>query len=445
MGKNVYIVHCIDTEGPLTETINATFERLRVTFGIKLKPTYETISKLRNKLINLNGLEDQVAKVVSKNLLTYNNEWHQIDKMLDELMSTKFRNNLLDSFGKGWIYNWHCMDHVGFDTNPRNRTMGFHKIFDHYVAKLEENSSNHDGMHFHHHPVSFNKEAHIPATHFFSHTPIIFEIIARRIIERKWFPSVNRPGFHTTRPDSHWFLEQFIPFDIANQQTDEDYSSFKDLSDGRFGDWRNAPNNWEPYHPSHDDYQKKGSCRRWIARSLNLGTRFRLLKETDIDQAFKEASLGKPVLLSFNHHDWRDIRHDVINVKKMIENVSINYPDTNFVFCEARDGMRKALNLEIKKPVVFDIDIQENKLQVSSKLPTFGPQPFLAIKTKDGNFFHDNFDFQEPFHKWSYVFDDITFSLTSIEEIGIGTCDSIGNVTVANIVPSIKEFTQIHF
>ena len=129
----------------------------------------------------------------------------------------------------------------------------------------------------------------------------------------------------------------------------------------------------------------------------------------------------------------------------MEKNVSINYPDTNFIFCEARDGMRKALNLEIKKPVVFDIDIQENKLQVSSKLPTFGPQPFLAIKTKDGNFFHDNFDFQEPFHKWSYVFDDITFSLASIEEIGIGTCDSTGNVTVANIVPSIKEFTQIHF
>ena len=152
------------------------------TFGIKLKPTYETISKLRNKLINLNGLEDQVAKVVSKNLLTYNNDWHQVDKMLDELMSTKFETTLVHLVKVGFIIG--CMDHVGFDTNPRNRTMGFHKIFDHYVAKLE-NSSNHDGMHFHHHPVSFNK-AHISATHFF-HTLNHFWNSARRIIEESGF------------------------------------------------------------------------------------------------------------------------------------------------------------------------------------------------------------------------------------------------------------------
>ena len=31
------------------------------------------------------------------------------------------------------------------------------------------------------------------------------QILSRRIIDRSWFPSTNRPGFQVTRPDSHWF------------------------------------------------------------------------------------------------------------------------------------------------------------------------------------------------------------------------------------------------
>ncbi len=240
MDKIVYIAHCIDTEGPLKEDINATFERLDEIFGIKLKPSYETLKQLKNKEINLDGIEEEVATVVSDKLLEYNDTWTPLDEMLEDLLSKKFRNRLLDSYGNSWIYNWHCMDHVGFSENPRHRDMGFHNIFDHYVDMLDRTNSKKDGLHFHHHPVPFTKEAHHPATHFFSHTPIIYEIISRKIIERQWFPSVNRPGFHSTRPDSHWFLEQFIPFDIANQKTEEDYSNFKDLANGRFGDWRRS-------------------------------------------------------------------------------------------------------------------------------------------------------------------------------------------------------------
>ncbi len=102
---------------------------------------------------------------------------------------------------------------------------------------------------------------------------------SRKILDLKWFPSVFRPGFHSIRPDSHWFLEQFIPFDISNQRTRVKENSQKDLSSGRFGDWRRAPLTWECYHPDHDDYQKKGKCRRWTARCLNIGTRTRLLTE----------------------------------------------------------------------------------------------------------------------------------------------------------------------
>ena len=46
--------------------------------------------------------------------------------------------------------------------------------------------------------------------------------------------------------------------------------------------------------------------------------------------------------------------------------------------------------------------------------------------------------------KFSYVFDNITFPFSSIESIGIGTCDSVGNVTVANINPETEDISQVN-
>ena len=42
-----------------------------------------------------------------------------------------------------------------------------------------------------------------------------------RIIDNKWFPVANRAGFHIERPDSHYFLEQYIPFDLSNTNKNE--------------------------------------------------------------------------------------------------------------------------------------------------------------------------------------------------------------------------------
>jgi len=441
--STVHIVHCVDTEGPLYESLTATFERLNIIFGIDLKARRKTLVQLQKKEIDLEGLEDQVAKVVDPVLLNYNTTWRQIDEMLEELLSKEFRNFMPDSSGNGWVYNWHCMDHVGFLKNPRRRDLGYHKIVDHYITALERTDSKEDGLHFHHHPVPMTRAADQPATHFFSHTPIVFEIFARRIIERQLFACVHRPGFHTTRPDSHWFLEQYIPFEVANQATDEDYSSFKDMAAGRFGDWRRAPKNWQPYHPSHDDYQVPGQCRRLIARSLNLGTRARLLSENDVKQAFQEAMDGKQVFLSFNHHDFRDMRPDIIYVRDLIFKVSKQFPDVPYKYSEAREAFRATLGLLPKKQLKFDINWDNDRMHVVANTKIFGPQPFLAIKTKSNQFFHDNFDFQIPFREWTYNFDTITYPLSELETIGFAANDPTGNTTVVNIDGATKIVTQV--
>ena len=51
MKNNLYVVICIDTEGPLTESLNATFKRINSKFNLSLKPSISTLKKLQKGLI----------------------------------------------------------------------------------------------------------------------------------------------------------------------------------------------------------------------------------------------------------------------------------------------------------------------------------------------------------------------------------------------------------
>ena len=273
------------------------------------------------------------------------------------------------------------------------------------------------------------------------------QVISRRVIDREWFPTANRPGFHVIRPDSHWFLEQFVPFDYSSQPwSPMGRDAQSPSSAGRWGDWRRAPATWEPYHPAHDDHQVRGACRRWIARCLNVGTRFRLLTERDVRQAFAEAREGKPVVLAFTNHDHRDIRPDVDAVRAMLSSVSTEFPDVPFRFAEAVDAMRSALQLPFAPACDLDVRLGSvdgggHVLEVRTETPTFGPQPWLAIKTRTGGYHHDNFDTEIPHHEWRYVFDGDTFPLEALEAVGVAANNSYGTATVRVLYPETERVT----
>ena len=434
----VYAVHCIDTEGPLSESLEATFERIQDLFGLQLKPSRRTLRQLQEEQIDLNGIESDVARVISPKLLDYNDSWEKIDNMLDGLLSADYRSRFVDSFGKPYLYNWYCLDHVDFEINPRGRDLGHHKIFDHYQRKLKATQSSNDGLYIHFHPVPFGKQAHYCSTNFLSHTNFVFRVLARRIIDRRSFPASHRPGCNTLRPDSHWFLEQYIPFDYSNYAFENPEGLQQaDFLDGRFADWRRTQHSWEVYHPSHDDYQQRGNCRRWIARCLPIGTRV-FVTQDEVNRAFREASQGLPVVLAYSDHDWRNIRGDVEEMSGMLARAQTMYPDVRFEYCNAVEAMRKALALPEKPPTQFEIEFRRSgksgeRLHINTDSPIFGPQPFLAVKTKDGRYYHDNLDFEEPFRSWTYVFDHMTLPFETVEAVGIAANDAVGNTTVCVI------------
>ena len=237
--KKVYIVHLIDTEGPLYEPIGVTFQRVKDEYGYSFDVNYKNLRKLQNKEIDLNGLEDVISRMVSPSRVLYKETWDQIDQMLENITSEKFRKKLTDCDGNGWVYNWLCMDHVGIDgINPRRRDMGFHNIFDHYVDFLDKKNNTEDLIQWHYHPLSITNDAHRCGSTYLNSNHV-HSILTRRIIERSWFPSVFRAGHNTQRPDSNFFLEQWIPFDFSNTSSTV-MIDHEGMSSGRYGDWRRA-------------------------------------------------------------------------------------------------------------------------------------------------------------------------------------------------------------
>jgi len=426
----------------LYESLTATFERIKRIFGIFLEPSLSNLRKIQNKEIDFGNKTSVISEAFSSHLQSYNDNWDKINKMLENILSEHFRKEILDSFGGGWIYNWFCLDHVGYEYNPRKRDMGYHNIYDYYQEALQRYLSSQDEVHWHFHPMPIYKEAHKNATSYVN-SPHLYQVLCRKIIERQTFPAAVRAGFQAERPDSHLFFEQWIPFDFTNwafHSADHLLQSHLDIRNGRSGDWRLAPDDWSVYQPSIDSWQIPGNCKRWIARCIDINMRGRELTQEEVEKAFHRAHTGKPTLLAFNNHDFRDMCPEINSVREKIKIASQKFPDVQFKFSGAVNAF---------KNVVYGPEFSGEKLELNTTLENvsnelilkvetkkgkvFGPQPFLSVKTKSGRFIHDNFNFDPSLTRWYYIFDENAIHSNDIDTIGVASNDSYGNTFVKTI------------
>lgn len=431
----LYIVHCVDTEGPMFESIEATFHRIKTIFGITIDPTQDNLSKLQRREIALGGIENAVANLVAPQRLGMNKNWDDIENMLSRLNSSEFRFSLLGDPQRPWIFSWFCLDHVGFTgENPRNRTLGDHQIYDYYKKYIQQNNC-HDTLQWHYHPLPATGNVNDSGVAYLTSNNV-WEVLSKKIIQRNWFPAAYRPGFHTIRPDSHWFLEQWIPFDYGNQSTTGNDTDQPDLADGRYGDWRRAPNNWDIYHPSHDDYQTPGNCRRWIARCMNVEARLRQLTDMDIELAFARTFAGRDTVLAMTNHDFRDMYSETLPVFERIKRVMLRYPEIEVVPTDAVSAMRQALNLVPSRlELTCSIDRKSSdsfRLTVVINGILFGTQPFLAIEMDGSRYMWENFD-QQGDRLWTFIFDNNHIPAERVTAIGVAANSTSGHTTVANV------------
>lgn len=437
--KTVYIVHNIDTEGPLYESLDATFDRIKEMTGHSINPTKENLQKLQKKQMKLDGDEEKIFRMLSSGRIKTHHTWEQIDNMLDEITSISYRNKVLDSYGGGWIYNWLCMSHIGFTgINPRKRDIGYYNIYDHYTKYFQKKNDRSDLIQWHYHSLSITNDAHRCGSTYLNSSHI-YDILSRYIINRSWFPSVFRAGHNTIRPDSNFFLEQWIPFDFSNSNF---IKAPNPESSSRFGDWRQAPKSWIPYHPSHDNYQIPGNCKRLIARCAPINDRAYSISFEDVCQAFEEANNNEASILSVTNHDFREMSPDIEIVRNLLLKCKHKYPHINFKFSNAIDAIRSVFKMDKISEVEFNVYLKKynsyKKLIIETNNDIFGTQPFLALKTKNNKYYWQNLDFESK-NVWSYSFDVYNVLLEQVDKIGIAANTSTGLTEIVNFNPNSEK------
>lgn len=437
--SEVLVVHCVDTEGPLDETIEATFERLENIFGVTASPTQHNLHLIQQKNASFipPDLAESVAVAFSPRLLDYNRNWEEIDLQLDRFFSAGFRTNFLDSFGNPWVTSWFAMSHDFYSPNPRRKAVGPGVVQEKYEDRIQQNSGWGDEIQLHFHPSAIGGNPIASATSYVNSIARLAQDLALRLHRFQWFPSAFRPGFHSLRPDSHLWLEQWFPFDFGNQSYDSPEDQ-PDLASGRFGDWRRAPKTWQGYNPSLTDYQRPGDLRRTIFRCLNLGTRFRELHQEHVDEAFQEAREFGSAVLAFTDHDFRDMTPDVGTISSFLTEAQKRFPEVKFRFANATEAGRRHLGLGPHAPYL-SVAVQENRLQVSVKSEELhSHQPFLSLETHDGEFLHDNLDKTLDSDTFTYTFDSQTLPLGFVKSVGVAVVGSNGRVTVETIRPTVS-------
>ena len=217
--RTVHVVHCVDTEGPLHESVEATFERLRDIFELDLEPSRDDAAPPAGRRASTWEASRPPCRGWSTRTCSRTTTpGTRSTRCSPSACPRPFATGLRDSRGGGWVYNWFCVDHVDYDVNPRRRDMGYHNVFDHYRARPAR-----DGLGAGRPALPLPPALVPPGGPPLRHA--LVGVLRQPRIRScpaasstgDWFPAANRPGFHVIRPDSHWFLEQYIPFDFSSQ------------------------------------------------------------------------------------------------------------------------------------------------------------------------------------------------------------------------------------
>jgi hypothetical protein len=414
----LHIVHCIDTEGPLSETIEATFDRLYDSKGIRLNPSIETLQKLQNKKIDLNGLENEVADYLHKKRLAYLNSWEKVGEMIKDVTSESFRSKYQDSLGGKYTFSWLIIDIVGYKNNPRSKSIGFHSVWDKYHEFLKNNIYNDIlGWHFHTVPVGGNALEYNTS---WTNNDFHEQVLCRRLIERNFFPNVFRAGATIERNDISYWLEQYIPFDYSCSSTEDNAGG-----PGWDYDWRLAPKKWGFYNPSFTDYRKIGHMNRSIFRCLDIDTLHTAIDINEIRKAFKQVSSGETTVLAVSGHDRRDLRPEIDIFYNLIKEVEKEFPEVEWIFSNAVSAARDVVGINHTLKPNLSILRDGSNLTIKSDQKLFGSIPFIAVEEEEEVFFRANPTIEDD-KTWVYKIP----RLSKTKNIGIAASNVYGNVGI---------------
>jgi hypothetical protein len=330
----VLVVHCIDTEGPIGGDVRR----------------------------NPDGTQE------------FYDNWVDIKDSLEDLTSEDYRRKHCDSFGNPFMLNWFIMDFTGFKTNPKNRIPEYNDTYD----NIKSLNTSYDSFHWHYHQPPSSGQGDQWSEDWDSSLEH-YNVLGHRLLDRQDFPEAFRAG--GTIEDnkcSHW-LEDNLMIDYSNRVSYKSYPA-----DNIFDfNWHSAPDDWGLYHPSRDNFLEKGNMKRVIVKSVDLKSRFHLLEEWEVSQAFSKVKQeSKPVILSYFSHDHRDMRAETSYAIDIIRRQS-REKGIPFMWCDAKEAVRILKGIQPIKNVIGVEKSGENQLMIHFRHEVYQKNPFVFTKDKN--------------------------------------------------------------
>ena len=133
------------------------------------------------------------------------------------------------------------------------------------------------------------------------------------------------------------------------------------------------------------------------------------------------------------------MRVDVASTHALIQKVAQQFPNVPWQHSRAKEAAQKVLGRtdtpKFELNVTLTQEADRRVLDIRANHDSFGPQPFLAIKTKDKRYLTDNLDLQTPRRHWTYVFDADTVLPNSLDTVGVACNDINGHTHVVTVRP----------
>lgn len=334
---------------------------------------------------------DAEGPIVDKKKPEILDSWSKVKKLVKEVTDSKYRSLYKDSAGRGIVYSWFVLTLTGFKTNPFKRPMKYNLNFDFFNNNFSKNFKKfNDEIYWHYHQPSKSKIGNEWSKDWIA-SQEYFNILNRLVADRYYFPSCFRAGGRIEDNDLSNWLEQYIPFDYSNCSGNINWNRIE--SDGKklieVADWSRSPSEWAGYHPSNFDYQKLGNQNRYVFRCLDLKSPVYCIKDSDIHEAFQRALKGKNSVLSVFEHDRRfDMKDNILLFCDSLLKISQKYPDVKWLYKNARQAAiseKKIKNIVAPK---FNFKIlQEKRLLVQTTDQIFGQSPYVCIKSLNNDYF----------------------------------------------------------
>ena len=196
-------VHCVDTEGPLHESVEATFERLQR--HLRARPRAEPRDRFvacRPARSTSGASRRAVQRVVDPHLLAYNDTWDKVDAMLERLPVR--RPSATGSATRGSGLGLQLV--LRRPRRLRRQSAPPRHGLPQRLRPLPGRSCGRlgrgrDGLHFHYHPHSFFRRRPTAARRTGGRRrTACYQMLSRRVIDRQLVPGRPSPRFPRDPP-----------------------------------------------------------------------------------------------------------------------------------------------------------------------------------------------------------------------------------------------------